>query len=334
METLQFALKKLLYSIPLLIGVTFISFLLMVYFGPDLTYTILSKNSTPEQIAELHVQLGYDQPFLNRYATFLKEVVTLDFGKSLSSKEDVSDILKRSVPVSFLVALPAFIIANVLGILLALYAANHRGKKNDKGIMVLASIGMSISFLMVVIAFQIIFCTDYFNLGWFPVQGWVEPPPDYPDATTFEIAYYYWYHYWSYVTVPTLASVFVALGYNTRFFRAVIVEELNKDYVRTARAYGVSNRKIMIKHVLKNAMIPISTRIIITIPFVIIAGNLVVEKFFGIPGVGLVTYEAITNGDLPIVKAVVTWTAALYVLALIITDIVYKMIDPRTSYSQ
>mgnify|MGYP006077873245 CR=1 FL=1 len=334
METLQFALKKLLYSIPLLIGVTFISFLLMVYFGPDLTYTILSKNSTPEQIAELHVQLGYDQPFLNRYATFLKEVVTLDFGKSLSSKEDVSDILKRSVPVSFLVALPAFIIANVLGILLALYAANHRGKKNDKGIMVLASIGMSISFLMVVIAFQIIFCTDYFNLGWFPVQGWVEPPPDYPDATTFEIAYYYWYHYWSYVTVPTLASVFVALGYNTRFFRAVIVEELNKDYVRTARAYGVSNRKIMIKYVLKNAMIPISTRIIITIPFVIIAGNLVVEKFFGIPGVGLVTYDAITNGDLPIVKAVVTWTAILYVLALILTDIVYRIIDPRTSDNQ
>ena len=136
------------------------------------------------------------------------------------------------------------------------------------------------------------------------------------------------------VTVPTLASVFVALGYNTRFFRAVIVEELNKDYVRTARAYGVSNRKIMIKHVLKNAMIPISTRIIITIPFVIIAGNLVVEKFFGIPGVGLVTYDAITNGDLPIVKAVVTSTAVLYVIALILTDIVYKMIDPRTSYNQ
>ena len=199
--------------------------------------------------------------------------------------------------------------------------------------MVLAAGGMSVSFLMVVIAFQIIFCTSY-GLNWFPVQGWVSPPPDYPDASTLEIFYYYWYYYWSYVAVPTLASVFVALGYNTRFFRAVIVEELNKDYVRTARAYGVSNRKIMIKHVLKNAMIPISTRIIITIPFVIIAGNLVVEKFFGIPGVGLVTYDAITNGDLPIVKAVVTWTAALYVIALIITDVVYKTIDPRTSYNQ
>jgi peptide/nickel transport system permease protein len=333
METLQFALRKLLYSIPLLIGVTFISFLLMVYFGPDLTYTILGKNPTPEQIVEVHAQLGYDKPFLQRYGMFLGEVVTLDFGSSLSSGEKVSAILNKSVPVSFMVALPAFVIANALGILLALYAANHRGKKNDKIIMVLASIGMSVSFLMVVIAFQIIFCTSY-GLNWFPVQGWVDPPPEYPDATTGEILYYYWYYYWSYVAVPTLASVFVALGYNTRFFRAVIVEELNKDYVRTARAYGVSNRKIMIKHVLKNAMIPISTRIIITIPFVIIAGNLVVEKFFGIPGVGLVTYDAITNGDLPIVKAVVTYTAILYVMALILTDIVYKMIDPRTSYNQ
>ena len=334
METLQFALRKLLYSIPLLFGVTFISFFLMVYHGPDLTYTILGKNPTPEQIAEVHRDLGYDQPFLKRYFLFLKEIITFDFGSSISSGEKVSSILKKSVPVSFMVALPAFILSNALGIILALYAANHRGKKNDKIIMVMAAGGMSVSFLMVVIAFQIMFCTSYGLVDWFPVQGWISPPPDYPDTTTGEILYYYWYYYWSHVTVPTLASVFVALGYNTRFFRAVIVEELNKDYVRTARAYGVSNRKIMIKHVLKNAMIPISTRIIITIPFVIIAGNLVVEKFFGIPGVGLVTYDAITNGDLPIVKAVVTSTAVLYVIALILTDIIYKMIDPRTSYNQ
>jgi len=332
METLQFALRKLLYSIPLLFGVTFISFFLMVYHGPDLTYSILGKNPTPEQIADVRAQLGYDKPFLERYFLFLKEIITFDFGSSLSSGEKVSAILKKSVPISFMVALPAFILSNVLGIILALYAANHRGKINDKIIMVLAAVGMSVSYLMVVIAFQIIFCTSY-GLNLFPVQGWISPPPDYPDASFGEVAYYYWYYYWSHVSVPTLASVFVALGYNTRFFRAVIVEELNKDYVRTARAYGVSNRKIMIKHVLKNAMIPISTRIIITIPFVIIAGNLVVEKFFGIPGVGLVTYDAITNGDLPIVKAVVTCTAILYVMALILTDIVYKLIDPRTSYN-
>jgi peptide/nickel transport system permease protein len=333
METLQYALRKLCYSIPLLFGVTLISFFLMVYLGPDLTYTILGKNPTAEQIAGVRAELGYDLPFYKRYGMFLMEVVTFDFGSSISSGEKVSSILKKSVPVSFLVALPAFILSNVLGVFLALFAAYHRGKFPDKAIMVLAAIGMSISYLMIVIAFQVFFCTSY-GLNLFPVQGWVEAPPAYPDATTGEIFYYYWYYYWSYVAVPTLASVFVSLGYNTRFFRAVVVEELNQDYVRTARAYGVRNWKIMTKHVLKNAMIPISTRIIITLPFVIIAGNLVVEKFFGIPGVGLVTYDAITNGDLPVVKAVVTSTAVLYVLALILTDIVYKLIDPRTSHNQ
>lgn len=333
METLQYALRKLLYSIPLLFGVTFLSFFLMVYHGPDLTYSILGKNPTQEQIAQIRAELGYDLPFLQRYGKFLKEVVTFDFGSSVSSGEQVTAILKKAVPISFLVALPGFILSNVLGILLALFAASHRGKLGDKGVMVFAAVGMSISFLMVVIAFQLIFSTSY-GLNWFPVQGWVEPPPDYPDITLGEKLYYYWYYYWYYVTVPTMAVVFVSLGYNTRFFRAVIVEELNRDYVRTARAYGVPNWKIMLKHVLKNAMIPISTRIIITLPFVVIAGNLVVEKFFGIPGIGLITLEAITNGDLPIVKAVVTCTAILYVLALILTDIVYKMIDPRISYNQ
>lgn len=333
METLRYALRKFLYSIPLLFGVTLISFTLMVYFGPEMTDSILGKGATEEQRLEIRKELGYDKSFIERYGMFLREIVTFDFGNSISSGERVSSILERTVPVSFAVAVPAFLFSNLLGVGLALLAAYYRGRFWDKAVMVFAVIGMSVSYLMVVIAFQVIFSTTY-GLNWFPVQGWVDPPPEYADATFFEIIYYYWYYYWLHVTVPTLASVFVSLGYNTRFFRAVIVEELNRDYVRTARAYGVSDAKIMAKHVLKNALIPISTRIIITLPFVIIAGNLVLEKFFGIPGVGLVTYDAITNGDLPIVKAVVTCTAVLYVLALILTDIVYKVIDPRISYNK
>lgn len=333
METIQYAIRKLIYSIPLLFGVTLIAFTLMVYFGPDLTYSILGKSASPEQIEEVQRELGYDKTFFERYLMFLKEIVTLNFGNSISSGEKVSSILARTVPISFAVAIPAFVISNILGVGLALLAAYHRGNLWDKSVMVFAVVGMSVSYLMIVIAFQIIFCTTY-GLNWFPVQGWIDPPPDYPDASFLEIAYYYWYYYWLFVAVPTMTSIFVSLGYNTRFFRAVIVEELNRDYVRTAKAYGIGNGRIMVKHVLKNAMIPITTRIIISLPFVIIAGNLVLEKFFGIPGVGLVTYDAITNGDLPVVKAVVTCTAVLYVFALILTDIAYKFIDPRISYSK
>ena len=315
METLQFAFRKILYAIPLLFGVTLISFLLMVYFGPDLTYSLIGKNPTAEQIVEVRTQLGYDQPFFIRYGMFLKEIVTFDFGNSLSSGERVSSILLRTVPVSFAVALPGFILSELLALALALIAANNRGGFVDKGIMVFAVVGMSISFLIVVIIFQIVFCSVY-GLNLFPVQGWVVS----------NVA-----DYVHYVAVPTMVIVFVGLGYNTRFFRAVIVEELNRDYVRTARAYGVSRFRILSAHILKNAMIPISTRVIISLPFVVIAGNLVIERYFNIPGVGLITYNAITTGDLPIVKAVVTSTAILYVIALVFTDIVYRMIDPRVA---
>ena len=315
METLQFAFRKILYAIPLLFGVTLISFLLMVYFGPDLTYSLIGKNPTAEQIAEVRTQLGYDQPFFIRYGMFLKEMVTFDFGNSLSTGERVSSILLRTVPVSFAVALPGFVLSELLALALALIAANNRGGFVDKGIMVFAVVGMSISFLIVVIVFQIAFCSIY-GLNLFPVQGWVVS----------NVA-----DYFHYVAVPTMVIVFVGLGYNTRFFRAVIVEELNRDYVRTARAYGVSRFRILSAHILKNAMIPISTRVIISLPFVVIAGNLVIERYFNIPGVGLITYNAITTGDLPIVKAVVTSTAILYVIALVFTDIVYRMIDPRVA---
>ncbi|OPZ71668.1 MAG: Dipeptide transport system permease protein DppB [Verrucomicrobia bacterium ADurb.Bin474] len=315
METLQFAFRKILYAIPLLFGVTLISFLLMVYFGPDLTYSLIGKNPTAEQIVEVRTQLGYDQPFFIRYGMFLKEIVTFDFGNSLSTGERVSSILLRTVPVSFAVALPGFILSELLALALALIAANNRGGFVDKGIMVFAVVGMSISFLIVVIIFQIVFCSVY-GLNLFPVQGWVVS----------NVA-----DYVHYVAVPTMVIVFVGLGYNTRFFRAVIVEELNRDYVRTARAYGVSRFRILSAHILKNAMIPISTRVIISLPFVVIAGNLVIERYFNIPGVGLITYNAITTGDLPIVKAVVTSTAILYVIALVFTDIVYRMIDPRVA---
>ena len=205
METLRYALRKLVYSIPLLFGVMLISFLLMVYFGPEQTFSILGKNATPQQIAEVRHQLGYDQNFFIRFFIFLKEIFTFDFGNSISSGEKVSSILSKTVPVSFMVALPGFILSNLLGIVLALVAAYYRGTWLDRAIMVLAVVGMSISIIMVLIGFQVLFCTSY-GLNWFPVQGWVEAPLDYPDATGWEIGYYYWYYYWSYVAVPTMAS--------------------------------------------------------------------------------------------------------------------------------
>ena len=222
METLQYAVRKLVGGIPLILGVTFVSFLLMVYFGPDQTYELLGKNPTEEQIAEVRRELGYDRPFFVRYGEYLKELVTLDFGLSDSTGEPVSEMLGRSIPISLALITPGFILGNVLGILLALVAAYHRSGWIDKAIMGFSVVGMSVSFLIVIIGFQLLLSSSY-GLNLFPVRGWnVHSLHDYV----------------MYVTVPTLATVFMALGYNTRFYRAVLVEEMTRDHRELLRHPG------------------------------------------------------------------------------------------------
>ena len=143
--------RRLLYGIPLILGVTFISFLLMVWFGPDQTYTLIGKNATAEQIAEVRHQLGYDQPFVSRYFEYLRELATLDLGASNASGEPVNKILARTVPVTLALMLPGFILGNLLGVLLGLTAASRRGQWSDRVITGFSVTGMSISFLVIII---------------------------------------------------------------------------------------------------------------------------------------------------------------------------------------
>ncbi|MEO1576369.1 MAG: ABC transporter permease, partial [Pseudomonadota bacterium] len=210
-----------------------------------------------------------------------------------------------------------FVIGNLLGLGFALFAAHFRGGWIDRTIMAASVVGMSISLLIVVIVTQIALCSEY-GLNLFPSRGW--RVSDFGD-------------YLHYVTVPTIATVIVALGYNTRFYRAVLVEELSRDHVRTARAFGASPFTVMTRHVLKNASIPIITRILFTIPLVVVSGSLVIESYFGIPGVGNLTFDAIQSNDQPILKAVVSLTAVLFVLMLIAADVLYRAVDPRVSLS-
>lgn len=310
---MRFILHKIIHALALILGVTFISFLLMVWFGPDQTYTLIGKNATASQIAEVRHQLGYDQPFTRRYLDYLVELFTLDLGASNSSGEQVSSILKRTLPISLALMLPGFIIGNLLGIVLGLVAAFRRGTWIDRLITGLSVTGMSISFLIIIIALQVLLSTPYgFNL--FPVRGWRV------DNLS---------SYLTYVTVPTLSLIMVTLGYNTRFYRAVFVEESSREHIRTARAFGASPATLMGRHVLKNSLVAVSTRIMFSIPLVVVSGSLLIETYFGIPGIGKVSFDAITSGDQPILKAVVGLTAVMFVLIQIVADFVYRLVDPR-----
>ena len=307
--------RRFLYGIPLVLGVTFISFLLMVYFGPDKTYELIGKNPTAEQIAEVRHALGYDRPFLLRYGDYLGQLATLDLGLSDSTGEPVASVLVRTLPVSIALVVPGFVLGNLLGLALGLVAAWHCGKWLDKLVMGASVVGMSVSFLVIIIGLQVLLCTPY-GLNLFPVRGW--QVHDFGS---------YLYH----VTVPTLALALVTLGYNTRFYRAVMADEIERDHIRTLRAYGASPAELLFRHVLKNSLIPVLTRFMFSVPFVLISGSLLLESYFGIPGVGLVTFNAITSGDQPILKAVVGLTGVLFVVALTINDVLYGLVDPRVA---
>ena len=305
--------RKLIQGLLLVIGVTLISFLLMVWFGPDQTYTLIGKNATPEQIAEVRRQLGYDSPFLLRYGEYLADLFTLDLGVSNASGESVRGLLARTIPVSLALMIPGFVIGNLLGVALGLASAHRRGSWLDRLITSISVAGMSVSFLVVLIASQVLLSTPY-GLDLFPVRGW--------QVTGIS-------SYLSYVTVPTLALLFVTVGYNTRFYRALFIEETSRDHIRAARAFGASEAEILWKHVLKNSMVPIITRIMFSIPLVVISGSLLIESYFGIPGVGQATFEAITSGDQPVLKAVVGLTAIAFVLIQMLTELFCRRLDPR-----
>jgi peptide/nickel transport system permease protein len=309
----RYLLRKTLHGLSLVLGVTLLSFILMVWYGPDQTYTLIGKNASAEQIAEVRQQLGYDQPFARRYAEYLADLVTLDLGVSNSSGEPVRRLLARTVPVSLALMLPGFILGNLAGIALGLSAAKRRGQWGDRLITGLSVTGMSISFLVIIILLQLLLSTPH-GLNLFPVRGW--------QVSSLSSYLYY-------VTVPTLALVAVTLGYNTRFYRAVFVEESARDHIRTARAFGASPNVILWKHVLKNSLVPILTRVLFSIPLVVISGSLLIESYFGIPGVGKMTFDAITNGDQPVLKAVVGLTAVIFVLIQLLADLMYRAVDPR-----
>jgi peptide/nickel transport system permease protein len=309
----NYALRKLAHGGLLILGVTLISFSLMVWFGPDQTYSLLGKNASAEQIADMREQLGYDQPFAGRYVRYLSDLFTLNLGASNSSGEAVNSILKKTIPVTLQLMLPGFILGNLLGIALGLLATHRKGRWIDRLITGFSVTSMSLSFLVVIIFLQVFLCTPY-GLNLFPVRGW--------QVTGLS-------SYLLYVTVPTLSLVFITIGYNTRFYRAVFVEEAGKDHIRTARAFGASPATVLWRHVLKNSLVPIITRFMFSIPLIVVSGSLLIESYFGIPGIGKVTFDAITNGDQPVLKAVVGLTAVAFILIQILTDMIYKLVDPR-----
>ena len=309
MNIYQYIIRRLLYAIPILVGVTLLIFLLFNVVAGDPTAVLLGKYATAQQMAELRHELGLDKPLLVQYLATLKSAFTLDFGRSWASKQQIAQMIKTGGIVSLTLSLPAFIIASLAAIAIALLAAFFRGTLLDRSLVVLSVIMMSISVLAYILFGQWVFA---YKLGWFEIAGYEYGFPAFVP----------------YVILPAMIWIVLSIGPDMRFYRTVMLDEVYQDYVRTARAKGLSHRVILFKHVLKNAMIPIITNLVIQLPTLIL-GALLIENFFGIPGLGSITLQAINNSDFPVIKAMTILLSMLYILFNIIIDVLYTWVDPR-----
>lgn len=321
---LRYLLRRVLYAVPILIGVNLITFALffMVNSPDDMARMQLGvKRVTPEAIQQWKAARGYDKPlFFNESVEGLRTVtetifyeksVTLfagEFGRSEDGRAIGQEVRERMGP-SLAIALPTFIVGLGLTISLALLLVLFRGTWLDRTGVVICVGLMSISSLFFIIGGQFVFARV---LKLVPISGYDSNP---------------WVA-WHFLVLPVAVSIVAGLGGSTRWYRTLFLEEIGRDYVRTARAKGLSETRVLFQHVLRNGLIPILTGIVVVIPSLFL-GSLLIESFFGIPGLGSYTIDAIAAQDFAVVRAMVFLGSVLYLIGLMLTDLSYTLVDPR-----
>jgi len=305
-----YLIRRLWQMIPTLIGVVLLVFFLFKYFGGDPAEILGGLNASPEQIEAIRDQLGLNKPVWEQLAIFFKQIVTFEWGKSWATNESVANLFMTRLPATLTVMVPILLLDVLLAIPFAMAVAYVRGSLTDRSIMVLSTVALSISFLVYVIVGQYVFA---FQLGWFPVQGWSDS---------------FWTNLLVYTPLPVLLAVMVGLAPQTRLYRTFFLDEIGQDYVRTGRAKGLTEPTILLKHVLRNAMIPILTNVAVALPGIFV-GSFLIETFFSIPGLGREVLLAVNRSDYPVIQAVTIYIAVITMLVNLATDVMYKLVDPR-----
>ncbi len=325
---LAYLVRRLLYAIPILIGVNLITFALffIVNTPDDMARMQLGvKRVTAEAIAKWKAERGYDKPlFVNAKASGVGVVTDTiffsksarmfvgDFGRAEDGRDITKEITSRMGP-SLAIALPTFVLGLFVTVSFALLLAFFRATYLDFWGVVLCVAMMSISGLFYIIGGQYLI-SKLWRLV--PISGYSAGL----DA-------------WKFLILPVLIGVISGIGSSARWYRTIFLEEISKDYVRTARAKGLSEITVLFRHVLRNAMIPILTGVVVVIPLLFM-GSLLSESFFGIPGLGSYTIDAINAQDFAVVRAMVFIGSVLYIVGLILTDISYTFVDPRIRFDR
>lgn len=308
---LGYLIRRTLYSIPILFGVFLITFVLFYLTAtPEqmARKNISAKNPTQQQIQDWLVEHKYDKPWWEQLKSNTNQLVHLDLGKSDTTGENIKDMMAQRMWPSLTIGLLIFVASLITDLLLALFFAYFRGTYVDYAGVFGCVLLMSISYMVYLIAGQFVLAKV---LKYFPIAGWL---------SGMQGAKFLW--------MPMIIGVISGAGSTVRLYRTFILNETNQDYVRTARAKGVPEQRVLFAHVLKNAAIPILTSLVATLPLLLM-GALLLESFFSIPGIGGMTFDAIRSLDFAVVRAMVLFGAVLVIVGNLMTDISYALADPR-----
>lgn len=351
-----YILRRIGQMVPTLAGVMLLIFVLFNAVGGDPALVLAGKITNKEQIENIRKQLGVDQPWYVQMGYFGFEVATgftctwrsftekpeppksearadakpeakpdtkaapkatppsgCQAVRSWATNEEVPKILATRIGPTLSIMIPVLVLETIIAIFLAIGVAYVRGTLTDRMIMMICTVAMSISFLVYIIVAQY-----YFGFKWgvFPVQGWSDN---------------FWKNMANYAPLPIMLAIFVGLAPALRLYRSFFLDEINSDYVRTARAKGLSENKVLLKHVMRNAMIPIITNVGIAVPSLFV-GSFLLESFFSIPGLGREILVAVNRSDFPVIKAATVYLAMITMIINLMVDITYKAIDPRVTF--
>jgi peptide/nickel transport system permease protein len=309
---LKYFVRRLLEAVPTTFGILLLTFFLFNIVAGSPAQTILGKNASAESIAEFNRKWGYDKPLIigdgnvfdSQFFAFVGDLCRGELGYSVEMNAPVAEVLRAGVVPSLSLTVPILAGSVIIALMLAMLSAAFRGRAVDRAVLVVSTLLMSVNYVVWVLAGQFFFS---YKAGDFPVWG-------------YEGAFY--------LVLPVMIGIFSSLGTDVRFFRTAILDEIYRPYVLAARARGLSGAAVMVRHVLRNALIPIVTYVSLSIPY-LFTGSLLLESFFGIPGLGAVSINAIHSADMAVVRSVVVLGALLYQFVNLATDLLYAALDPR-----
>ncbi|HOJ88361.1 MAG TPA: ABC transporter permease [Pseudothermotoga sp.] len=301
---IQYIIRRLIFSIPVVIGVTLITFILLNVVPGDPVLEMVGKYADPQTVQQIREQLGLNDPLIIQYLRFVFNAVRGDLGKSFKTGLPVSKMIAEAFPTTLKLALSAYLVAIVIGVSVGIISAVRQYSFFDHSMMIVALAGISAPVFWVAVIAQLIFGL---KLGWFPISG---------------------YYSLKHMILPAIVLGTRFAASIARYTRSALLDVIRQDYIRTARAKGLSERAVIFIHALKNAMIPVVTILGMQLSG-LLTGSILTESVFAIPGLGRLSVWALSERDYPLVQGVVLFTAVIYILGNLIVDISYAFLNPR-----